>query len=214
MALIAKTSASGNGVTVTTTAIDTTGANAIILAISAGGGTGSTPTDSKGNTYVGLTQYQNGSFVQIWYCQNPTVGSGHTFTENAGGGSFPAIAVMAWSDMSVSSLYDGQENGAGGTSGATGSITPTVDNCLIVSALTMQDTVDSFAINNGFTVQEHIPLIGGVSYGIGLATLEQGAAAAISATWTAGAMRGAAIASFRTTGGGGGSDFPALSIAL
>src|SRR5688572_5662429 len=69
----------------TTTAVDTTGATLLVLACTWFNGTTVNPTvsDSKGNTWTGLTQQNNetATSIRIWYVNSatPTVGSGHTF---------------------------------------------------------------------------------------------------------------------------------------
>jgi|SRR5688572_13239867 len=203
-AVVAKTSkSSSDAVSVTTDPIDTTGANAIILAYAVGGGTGATPTDSKGNTYTGLTAYQSGNVIKLWHCQNPIVGSGHTFSLSTGGGSFPCLAAIALSGMSTSALYDGEENGNTTGTGPSGSITPSVNRCLVVTACAMSSTTDSFVVDGSFVVQEHKPLVSGLAYGLGIAMFEQNPAAAIEATWTVASLGPVTIASFRTVPGGG-----------
>ena len=82
MALIVADSASG-GAGGSTGSVDTTGATILIAVGVADSGTPSI-TDSKGNTWNSLTQV-GGSFptyhrCRLYYVENPTVGTGHTFT--------------------------------------------------------------------------------------------------------------------------------------
>lgn len=173
--------ASGGG---TTPAIDTTGADLIVLGIVSSAGFAA-PTDNKGNTWTPRTsQSSSQQRVQLYYCHNPTVGAGHTFTST---GSFEGIYVEAFSG-SAASPYD-QESGA--TSGAgglhtiqPGSITPAEDNELFVvmcgneSAIGFTQTIDqSFTITDQFNLSSP-------TWGAGMAYLIQGSAAARNPTWT------------------------------
>ena len=64
----------------TTAAVNTTGANFIVLVTAQSGTT--TVSDNKGNTYTPLTLYtvSGGGSGQLYYCTPATVGAGHTFT--------------------------------------------------------------------------------------------------------------------------------------
>lgn len=134
---VAKTSAgsTNGGVSVTTSAIDTTGANLIVLVV-ADYTLGSTPTDSKGNTYTprtGRTTPNTNGSVRIWDCLNPIVGTGHTFTVS-GGTQYPSVNVLAFSGAHATAAFD-HENGAAGaalTSLGSGSITPSGPAALVI----------------------------------------------------------------------------------
>lgn len=125
---IAQDPNTGGGIT--TSAIDTTGADFIVLGCLQYS-THSAPTDNKSNTWIELTLHGDGASTNNWiaYCQNPTVGSGHTFTL---GPQYACIAVAAFSG-SKATPFD-VENGAGGTSTtlSTGSITPSENNELLI----------------------------------------------------------------------------------
>jgi len=200
IALVASTSkgSSDSGASVTTDAVDTSGANLIVISATTFGSGAITPTDSKGNTWTALTSHNQGSyFSRFYYCASPTVGTGHTFTLS-GVGSYPVLSAMAFSGALGASPAD-QENGAGtasGTSLATGSITPSEDNCVVVAGIST-DPGTGHAMS-GYTVaqsdwvnSEHIG--GGISY------LVQTTAAAANPSWSwTGASAGvASIASFK-----------------
>jgi YD repeat-containing protein len=84
-ALIASAAALGSSNSVTTAAINTTGANFLVIALSYS--TGATPTlsDNKGNTWTPLTTSAVTGTVteRLYYASNAVVGSGHTFSNTA-----------------------------------------------------------------------------------------------------------------------------------
>lgn len=175
--------------TVTSSGVDTTGAN-LLVAMTSGYLGNPTLTDSYGNTWTALTAVSNGSgaSVRLLYCANPSVGSGHTFTAAKSGG-YPAVAVQAWSG-SAASPFD-QENGAvssGTSSQATGSVTPSEDNELLVTGATASTSgFNISSVDSGFTTTDIIqPGFGDSSatYGMALAYLVQTTAASKNPTWT------------------------------
>lgn len=201
IALVAHTGADNFGTTVTTSAINTTGANLIVVAIcTVNNLTGATVTDSKSNTWSSsLTAVSGGNLIQIFYLYSPTVGSGHTFTfTTSGGPTTPSIAVAAFSG--TLSPFDQQmgatQTGAISTFQA-GSITPTANNELIIAQASNYST-STVSINDGFTITDSVsPLY---NTGNTLAYLVQTTAAAINPTWTYGTAQtyaSAKIASFK-----------------
>lgn len=201
-ALIANTlKQSNNNNTATTDPIDTTGADFIVLVAASVVGVASVISDSKGNTWTALTAHDNGSNSRgtIHYCNNPTVGTGHTFTNTCTAGA-PAIAVAAYSGADLVTPFD-QENGNANTSGttiATGSITPTVGNELIIVGLTGAWT-GTAAVNVG-TILNQAAFPGSNAYGIALAHQIQTVATPRDATWSglSSSEKEALIASFKT----------------
>jgi hypothetical protein len=212
--LVAHTSAvTPNGISVTTSAMNTTGANFIVVAASSTANIG-TLTDSNSNTWTTLTQYGpsgHGAGMRLFYSFNPIVSPAQTFTFSGTTPGYPTIAVAAWSGVAASP-FDAQ-NGSSAASGAgtyqTGSITPSANGELLISAIgessTSPDTIDS-----SFTVIEHQNQWGGGSlagFGISLAYLVQGTAASVNPSWTIGSQEGAAesftVASFKAVPGGG-----------
>lgn len=195
---IAHTSAgSGDTSAVTSPAIDTTGATLLVVVTARFGSTMSV-TDSKGNTYTALTDYLSGDAVQIHYCKNPTVGSGHTFTGTTAAG-YPSISVGAFNNTDTTANAD-QSNGATSASAstlATGSVTPSTDNQLLVAGVAHDKAAQS--INGGFTVLDSKAYSASNYIGSALAYLVQTTATAANPTWdttTAGNIC-AAIATFK-----------------
>jgi len=200
--LVTSTSAgSTGGSDITTSAINTTGANLIVAGIASGSNT-PTVSDSSSNIWTPLNINGGGPNIQMFYCSAATVGSGHTFTTSTGNNA-PSIYVLAFSGSAASPLD--QQNGVGATSGITtvqpGSITPGQNNELIVTLLGIAapGAVSAGSINQGFTILGSQTFSGGNHYGGAIAYLMQSTAAAVNPTWTAtgSASLLASIASFK-----------------
>jgi len=136
--LIAETSAAGDGNvghTTTTTAIDTTGANLIVVLTP--GGSFRSVSDSKGNTWTQRNDTGGTPRHCISDKISPTVGSGHTFSINAGS----SIIVLAFAKSGGAPVFDTQTAGVfsgnwvNGTTLKPGSITPATSADLMISGL-------------------------------------------------------------------------------
>jgi hypothetical protein len=164
----------------TTAPMNTTGANLIVMGLAA---VGAPPTDSKSNTWTGLTQFNaGGNILQIWYCFNPTTDPAHTFS---GGASYARPTVAAFSGAAAAP-FD-QQNGTtavASTSAAAGSVTPTTPNQLLVAAIDFNNVnaQPPVTITGGFTITDGGPNTSSV-YGGGLAYLIQTTAAAANPAW-------------------------------
>jgi hypothetical protein len=206
-ALVASTSAaSGDGNTVTTPGIDTTGADLLVLVVAGSTGSEQNPSDSKGNTWTGLTfeDVGGGERIKLYYVIGGTVGSGHT--AGVASGLLPALAFYAFSHDGTPE-FDA-ENAGGQNFGSTvqpGSVTPSADDGLIVQGVAF-NVAGTFSINESYTglVQQTKTAnnIGGAG-----AYLIQTSAAATNPTWThspGSASMAAVGAVFKAAGGGGG----------
>lgn len=177
---------SGDGDTVTTAGVDTSGANLIVVYVAYAQGTTPAISDNQGNTlnYVALTErVAAASFNgRLYYVMNPTVGAGHTFTATASS-SFPSIFALAFSGVTA---FD-QESGAGGSGGSVqpGSLTPPSDGALFVCGLSDSDG-DTDTINSSFLKQDGFAIAGGAAFGGAMAYLIQGTAGAVNPTWATG----------------------------
>jgi len=208
---------STTGNNVTTGAIDTTGADLIVLLVVTYDGWGTQlATDSKSNVYTQRTSYQSTDMIiQVQEKYAPTVGSGHTFTVTTTSG-FPSIIAIAFSGAK-SSPFD-QINGAVVVSDvqrSTGSVTPTEDNELLVAGLAITPgTITNLTIDSGFTKDVEIAHVSGQHFGLNLAYLIQGSAAAVNPlwAWTTSREAAATIATFKSliVGPGTGADSNAL----
>jgi hypothetical protein len=199
------TGSSDSGASVTTAAIDTTGADLIVLAFSFYAGSDFVMTDSKGNTWTALTPRNNGSNRQrLFYCVSPTVGSGHTWGYSAAT-VYPVISVLALAGADTADAFD-QESGnssAGATSIQPGSLTPDADNCIVIAGIENQAGTN-LSINGGFTAVK-TDAVGGNCVCGGIAYLIQTTAAAANPTWswTTSAEAGTGLATFHAAAGGG-----------
>jgi hypothetical protein len=176
----------GGGHSSTTPAIDTTGASLLIMAVEyLATGTSDVVADSKGNTWTPLTEYTGGSgSVRLYYAANPTVGAGHTFSNT--GDQYQSIEVAAFSNVKAVAPFD-QESGSGSASGTTrqpGAITPSEDNCLIVTSLLFISPggVGVPTIDSGFTVLE--TQTDATNFAGSLAYKVQTSAAPVNPTWS------------------------------
>ncbi len=214
--LVASTSESGpTNQAVTTAPVNTAGATLLVLSV--GWYSGSTPTvtpaDSKGNTWVPLTkQIQLSTLVanQLFYCAAPTVGSGHTFTvEDLVNNIYPSVALLAYSG--AHDVPFDQETGAvtvgNASTLATGSLTPSQDNCLVIAGAGHEaNGAGAVSINAGFTALTAAYVSGG-GEGCGIASLVQTTAAAAAPTWDTTNNTGiaATLAVFKAAAAAGGS---------
>lgn len=171
----------GNG---TSSSINTTGASLLVAYISEST-TSNPPTDSKSNTWTGLTS-RVGSFANIsrlWYVANPAVGSGHTFTLSA---STPSGCFVAFDGVSLSSPFD-QENGSDINNDPTsqpGSITPSVNDTVVLTGLGGVTDFPGGSINSGYTITNFEALNLGNFFSSALAYIVQTTATATNPTWT------------------------------
>lgn len=209
---IASTSQFGNGNT-TTSAIDTTGADFLIVCLSYLTSSAPALSDSKSNSWTGLTISSSVSgSTKIFYSVPTSVGSGHTFTATTGN-FFGTISAAAFSGALQSGPFD-QENGANNSSTttlATGSVTPSVANELIIAS-PMCTNGRTFTIDSSFSITTQAN--GGASdFSGGIAYLIQTSASAVNPTWTqsgSAAQMAAAIATFKAAGGGASVTYPEL----
>ncbi len=196
------TGGSGSG---TSSAIDTTGANLLVIAIGCiGGATPSVPTDSKGNTWVALTASTLGNTrQQIYYAKNATVGSGHTFSVTGAG--FVSFVASAWAGADTVDPFDQQSgaNTAAGTSLSPGSVTPTTNGQLVIVGTCMVNATAGFAVNGGFSILGTVTSSGGNHLAESCAYLVQTTAAAAnpSYSWTGTDEASSRIATFRASDG-------------
>lgn len=166
----------------TTASIDTTGASLLTL-VCGYGAVAISVSDSKGNTWTALTEHSSGATKSIvYYCANPTVGTGHTFTLT-GASSASSMIASAWSGVATSSPLD-QDVGYDGVSGtiavlASGTVTPSVDGCLVVAGFSLSASVTSEAAGSGWTSAEFQNYVGGTNYGVGVSYKIQTTATAI-----------------------------------
>ncbi len=184
----------------TSAGIDTTGATLLVIVQSAVSGM-SAPSDSKGNTWTKLTEQGGSGVTAIYYAANPTVGTGHTFTQ---GGTAGSLAVAAFSGALTVAPFDQQSGAAwdGSSPDAAGSVTPSENNELVIAGAGSSFTGPS--IDGGFTIAQYTDFVGGTNYGSALAYLIQTTATAANPSWTTTGGCAPVCATFKSSGGGGG----------
>lgn len=183
VALVAHTAAAtSNTNNVTTSGIDTTGATLIVIAVnSLEAATVPAITDSKSNVWVQFSTRGAGTGngeVTILYSLVQTVGSSHTFTATQTS-SFMSIEVQAFSGT-LGSI----ETFRSAASLTPGSVTPFLNNSLVVTAVNSNGTVSGFSLTGGFTISDSNAGTPGTSFGGSMAYLIQTSAAAANPTWT------------------------------
>lgn len=181
--LITNTSAAGLSA-VTTPAVNTTGADLLVIGLACDPTYATTPTDSKGNTWTkAATDYTNTVEVQLWYSVPTTVGTSHTFT--APGAVVGSIFVQAFSGAKQTSPLDQQTgNTAVSTTIQAGSITPSNDNSLLVGLMGISAAGAPMSIDGGFTETNEQDFVGGTNYGGAMSYLIQTTATAANPTFT------------------------------
>ena len=228
ISVVASVGAGGTQYGVTSSSLDTTGADLLICVASWYYAVNSTDTmsDSKGNTWTALTlSGTTTSRCRIFYSTNsPTVGSGHTFTFSPGGSGagyaiYPSINVLAVSGAHATSPFDQQNTNSGsGTSLSTGSVTPTENSELLIAGI-VRGQANSASIDGGFTISSQVNYNGGMNMGGALAYLIQSTAAAANPSFSRisnDSLSRTVIATFKAAspGGGGGSILPFMNFYL
>lgn len=183
----------------TSSGIDTTGAALLVANVSWYADTSDTnnPTlsDSKGNTWTGLTTvYNTHCGGRLYYCINPVVGSGHTFTLT-GTGVYAAVVVTAWTDSGTGTAYD-KQNGASDAVISTqtpGSVTPAANGSLLVTGL-LTSELGTVSIGSSFTIAATVGFAGGTNEGATQAYRVQATAAALNPQWAKTGTAGVLIA--------------------
>ena len=170
----------------TTSALDTTGANFIVVGRAYDTGGTATLTDSVGNSYTNVGGAGSFPVLKIDYTEAAAVTSAsHTWTLT-GSASNASICIEAWSGMIQPTGLDAGKfsfaTQSGLHTGQPGSITPTLGTRLVVSVGGFAPlSGDSFTVNllNNVDTAPHATL-----YGIGMGSVVQ-ANTAINPTWTA-----------------------------
>lgn len=198
----------------TSGAINTTGATLLVAFVSGNGtevNTVAAVSDSKGNTWTArpASSSSNTPAGKLFYVANPTVGTGHTFTLS-GANIYASVEVAAFSGVTTTSPFDGVENGISGGSTSprqTGSITPSADNELVISAAGFEYN-GAVSVDSGMTITHQTAFASGDHFGSAIAYKVQTAATAINPSWSgwAGSVGNALTAvSFKAAPPAGGS---------
>ncbi len=186
--LIAHTIVSGASTSTSNPAIVTTGANFLIIHLS-WAANAITISDSKMNSWTALTQSPaNNGASRLFYAENATVGTGHTFTFT-GTNVFASMDIAAYAGVKLSSSFEQECNNTGNIAATNinacsiGSITPSVVNMLIVTGFHVEVDLGPYTIDTGFTITDQAALVGGVSYGSALAYLIETSIVNVNPNW-------------------------------
>jgi hypothetical protein len=195
---------SNSGVSVSIT-LNTTGATAILIAVSnylpntafnvLSDAVGACSSPCNTWTQIGTQNGGSGSITTVTYygcLSGCTVGSGHTFTyTTTSGSSYPTIGVLA---VSGGAATKDQTNSAGTagtlTSIQTGSVTPSVNNELLFTAFSVDQffggtpSIDSSFTFTGTSGIDYIEQTGGQCFPLAIAYQIQTTATARNPTWT------------------------------
>ena len=136
----------------TTASIDTTGCTGIFIHAAYGPYTTATMSDSKSNTYSSaiLIADDNGNRSNIFYCANPTVGTGHTFTIS-GTAIYATLKVLACSGTNTSQTPQTSSVKGSGVTIQPGSITPSENDMLVVTGLSSDVTFGTISPDSPFS---------------------------------------------------------------
>ena len=211
IALVASVGAkSTNGDGFTSAGINTTGASLLVAGVSSYTAIGTAnPTDSKGNTWTGLTDRAVvDSRCRLFYVGNPTVGTSHTFTISTAQ-TYAALSVCSFSGVVTTSPFDVENGGTstGATSLATGSVTPSENDEVVVASLGLRNLLsvgDTATIDSGFTQETALAGVAAQCLGGAIAYKVQTTAAAVNPTfsWSNSYQAAAAIGTFKVAAGG------------
>lgn len=185
--LVSSVSAVYSAATVHTASVTTTGASLIVVGVTYRQTQGAHLSDSKGNTWTVCNKYEGSgsqSGVTFFYCSPCTVGANHSFNNTDGGGTsnFGGISAFAFSGTATSSpldLQNGQFFFPLGTTLTPGSITPSANGYVVLTAnMNINGTAPTLPTGYaGFTWPTATAFMGGCGYKI------QTTAAAENPSW-------------------------------
>lgn len=165
-----------------TAAMDTTGDDLIIVAVSrfAAG----TLSDSQSNTWtqIGTTDDAGDPALEIWFCDNPTVNTAHTFTYS-GSSTYPSVQAVSYTGTNPIAVDATNGTTNTGTSVTIGSATPANDNSLVFSA---QGTNigETASVNSSMTIRQNNAWSSGNQMGLAVADIIQTTAGSIGPQWS------------------------------
>lgn len=214
IALIASASAGATAAnTITTGAVDMTGADLLVIASGydiVSGTTKPTESDSQSNSYADLDDADFGATAAVMhYAAGPSVSASHTFTSTVDGTFLVKPSVCAAGFSGLHATPFDVEVATGGTSAASvqaASLTPTVDGCLLVTTIVIGAAVSGMTLTGGgltWTILETVAFSSGNHQAHYLGYAIQPTAAAITVTWdwTTNAVRSMTVAAFKPAAG-------------
>jgi hypothetical protein len=185
IAFVNSCSGGGNANTVTSSSMDTTGANLIVVSVATYGALGSNLTDSQSNTWTALTtaaSLTNRAVERLFYCIAPTTSSSHTFTFTQQG-TYPSISAVAFSGVAAYESENTSTPAGNATTVQTNSVTPSKDGSLVFAGACTDGGIYT-AVDSGFTLETSVSHNSGVHMGSASAYLIQTTAAAVNPQFT------------------------------
>lgn len=199
IALVGSTTVAGANPGGTSAAVNTTGADLLVISSSQYYGSGLVaPTDNKGNTWIKAVEAQGTTetYTAIYYAKNPIVGAGHTFT---GGAGYQTMQVAWFSGVDTTSPLD--RFVATANSLSSGAIAVPTSNRQLVIATLSSNAASTYTVStspaSSMSILGQGPYIGGGAEGGALAYYIQTTATAINSTWVSTGETCAALATFR-----------------
>ncbi len=146
-----------------------------------------TLTDNQSNTWTELTRQTNpfnGDVTSIYYVVSPATSATHTVTLAALAGQ-PSVQCIAWTGTKLASPFDVQNGATTNTASslATGSVTPSENNEIVVTGLTCT-TCTAEMIDSGFTIQATSAWVSGKGLEGAIGYIIQTTAGAVNPTWS------------------------------
>ena len=167
--------------------LNTTGATAIAIVVASLNDAVATITDNKGNgNAIGLIAAPGSSpNNRLFYWQNPTVGAGHTFTVNGGGGLYASACVFVMSG--VTGTYSGVQSASsavyGSSSCQAGSITPPSGPEIVIAGFSAYAPSGIPTLGGSYTVAAYQAGAPGSAYGEAAGYLIQPSGATTNPNW-------------------------------
>ena len=178
-----------------TAAMDTTGDDLIVVAVSTS--TTGTLTDSQSNTWTLVgSEALYGLNLELYYCSAPTVNAAHTFSYS---GSYPTVQATSYTGTAPIELDKFVTEAASATSVTLASATPWDDDHLIISAQgTRWPIGESASVDSSMTIRENNISVDGGHRGCVIADIIQTTKGAIGPQWSSASTgrRGAIMAFF------------------
>ncbi len=174
------TATASAGGTATTSAKSTVGANLLVACIADYQTTTDSFSSVPSNTWTLVASYiGTNTQTSMYIAYNANVSATQTFSNV---GNYTGFAVLAFSNTQTSPSPLDQHNGSDGATGQPGSITPTVNNELVVNCNGSGGT-NPTALTGGGTLTDTVPWVNGTNQGLTNAYIVQTTATPINPTW-------------------------------
>lgn len=228
--VVSQTAGSSSGTAITSAAIDTTGANFLIVQISYLTSVGMTLADSKMNSWTGLmAQGMGASSSGVFaYVASPSVGTGHTFTASCVGGSncYPSLIIWAFSGVQATTPFDVQNglnanNSTSAVQAGSAVTTTAADVCVagitsgIAGGSSSNQVVGGGAGDSAMNATQIYQTNGGLNFGEGSVYALEATATSVNPQWTPSGgqqLQGVMLACFNAAAGAAPT-FVALTVA-